>query len=189
VNKLVSQRTEHRQCRADAHLRERLRELAAMRRRFGCRLQHVLLMREGMMMNTTAASITRSGCRPAGGRKRHASADRHAAAPQSALEHPRPNLNPMIRIRTPAPSTHLRLRRQMTSPIQVCQGCLPIFARCCTPIPKRFLRMLATAMSKTSNVSLAVVLMAKSLPDALTTARSMRQVRDAGLKDRARRPW
>jgi putative transposase len=35
----------------DAHVRKRLRELAAMRRRFGYRRLHILLMREGMTMN------------------------------------------------------------------------------------------------------------------------------------------
>jgi putative transposase len=35
----------------DVRVRKRLRELAAMRRRFGYRRLHILLMREGMTMN------------------------------------------------------------------------------------------------------------------------------------------
>jgi hypothetical protein len=49
----------------DAHVRKRQRELAAMRRRFGYRRSHILLTREGMMMNhkKLRASTGRSGCR------------------------------------------------------------------------------------------------------------------------------
>ena len=44
--------SERRACRViDAALREKLRELANQRRRFGYRRLHILLRREGVMIN------------------------------------------------------------------------------------------------------------------------------------------
>jgi len=52
----------------DALVRARLRELAAIRRRFGYRRLHILLRREGIAMNhkKLAGCTARNGCRCAG---------------------------------------------------------------------------------------------------------------------------
>jgi len=49
----------------DAAVRARLRELTAIRRRFGYRRLHILLRREGIVMNTKgyAGSIARNDCK------------------------------------------------------------------------------------------------------------------------------
>ena len=53
----------------DATLRARLRELASLRRRFGYRRLHILLTREGLLMNhkSCAGSIERNGYKSADG--------------------------------------------------------------------------------------------------------------------------
>ena len=56
----------YRGCRPDeASIRARLRELAAIRRRFGYRRLHILLAREGIIMNhkKLRRSTAKNGCR------------------------------------------------------------------------------------------------------------------------------
>ena len=61
---MVDPKTVRREPQAgDAELRERLRELAAERRRFGYRRLGILLRREGVAMNVVAPERSgRSGC-------------------------------------------------------------------------------------------------------------------------------
>jgi putative transposase len=77
----------------DAGLRQRIRELAAIRRRFGYRRLHFLLCKEGLHMNQKRfRRLYREeglAVRKRGGRKRglgRASATRASLAPQRALE-------------------------------------------------------------------------------------------------------
>jgi hypothetical protein len=75
----------------DTAVRARLRELAAIRRRFGYRRLHIFLTREGIVMNHTRSSAGTTASlkvrrRGAQSRARHQGTDSAAARPQSVLE-------------------------------------------------------------------------------------------------------